>query len=199
MPGWIGRLEERQQLLKLEALQATAAGEAALGAAETEQLVLQCRELSCKGRLCRAQLSLGPRGSLSAAAGSAPATASGGGAPQQPQQQHGGFPNSSSSSGPTEGLAGQWQHALTDALLSSLRHAELEPADVAGIKIYCPGEAAVQAGQQLRGLLAGALGKEVQATVVPVLAVGGDVVLASRLLIELLAVRLPPEITMQYT
>jgi hypothetical protein len=204
MPGWIGRLEERQLQVRLRdgggwPCEPGATGCDAEASAAAGAVLLQCRQLSSRGRLCRAQVTLarestavtaGAAGTAEAAAqpqqespSECAASASGTGQPEeQPGVQEGG----ASAVAPAP-----WQQALGEALLGALRHAELAPAGVASLKVYCPGQQAVQAGLQLRAALAGMLGEGVQAAVVPVAAAGGDEGLGAALLVELLAVRNP--------
>lgn len=176
MPGWIGQLQQREHAQRLQGCsllaarpaegaseEAAAAAVGALHLGDTAQagLELRCCELASRGRLCRAQVTLTPAAEQPAAQGSAAVAAA----------------------------APAWQDAVGEALLGALRHAELEPSDIAALKVYCPGKAAVQAGLGLRASLQGQLGGGVQAAVVPVAAVGPDPALAATLLVELLAVR----------
>lgn len=204
MPGWIGRLEEREVTATVPFTSGpgmlsghtttSSSGTQAAGAAATEALSalqvaeaeaggapaglsLRCRWLSSPGRLCRMCIE------LSAAA-------------PEPQAA---TPSSSSGVGGTASAkllstasgesAVPWQLAVAEQLLGALRHAELAPADVAALKVYCPGESAVQAGAALRQLLVAQLGGGVQATLVPAVAVGCGAGVGALLVVELLAVQ----------
>lgn len=175
MPGWIGRLEERERAVRLPAssaaglaaspaepaaASAAAAALAGLQLAAGGEVELRCRELGSWGRLCRAQVSLSAT-PTEGAAGAARAGAA---------------------------TAGGWQQAVGETLLSALSHAGLSPADIASLKIYCAGEGMLIAAQALRGALQQPL-EGSQAAVVPAVAVGTDAQLGAALLVELLAVR----------
>lgn len=191
MPGWIGTLEERWGRADLAASKAngdapgsdSAAGKgegaaegalAVLSLAEEEGGACDCRQLFSPGRLCRAQLSLKIHGF------------------QDQIQGFPGIPGKDASSAPTLPKGAPWQDTAVAKLLRALRRAGLGPADVASLKVYCPGgRRGVEQGKVLRSACMEGLGIGVQATLVPVCAVGLDASMQSSLLMECTAVREP--------